>query len=367
MVNKKVNDQYALIKDWRKTEQYLLPEVKPSSAEGKYDIYPAFKLNDDQISSGFDSLAEVLSDYKIVILDCYAGVFDEHFSKKLDESLKNKGIKTSWKFTTDYLKNPETIDEMVAPFTGGDDPVFGKRTTLSLEDFFDILLLKQLRPDPEADLNLIIGPGAALSGWKGLLVYIDIPKNEIQFRARAGSITNLGAFNVSDPKKMYKRFYFVDWIALNCHKRSVLSEADLFADVQNPEHPSFISGEILRHSLSVMSHSIFRVRPWFEPGTWGGTWIRDHIAGLNTNVPNYAWSFELIVPENGLLLESSGKLLEVSFDCLMFQEAKNILGDCYKKFGTDFPIRFDFLDTFDGGNLSIQCHPRPEYIKSAVR
>jgi mannose-6-phosphate isomerase class I len=364
VVNKKVYNQYALKKDWRKTEQYLLPEVKPYPAEGRYDIYPAFKLNDHQISSGFDSLAEALSHSNTIILDCYVGVFDKQFSKKLDASLKKKGIKTSWKFTSDYLKDPDIIEEMIAPFTGGDDPVFGKRTTLSLEDFFNIPLLNQLRSDREADLNLIIGPGAALSGWKGLLVYIDIPKNEIQSRARAGSINNLGASGMSDPKKMYKRFYFVDWIAQNCHKRSVLSEVDLFVDVQNPEHPSFISGKVLRHSLSVMSHSIFRVRPWFEPGTWGGSWIRDHIAGLNMNVPNYAWSFELIVPENGLLFESSGKLLEVSFDCLMFQEAKNVLGDCYKRFGTDFPIRFDFLDTFDGGNLSIQCHPRPEYTKS---
>jgi mannose-6-phosphate isomerase class I len=350
-------------KEWRKTGQHLLPDLRPLQVEGSYDIYPAFKLNNNRIFEGFESLAELFIKHRYIIIDGYIGVFYVHFREKLEGYFKKHGVRTSWRCSSDFIKPKKIIEELITPFLGGDDPVFGKRTDLILEDFFDLPQLKNVIPDPEADLNIIIGPGASLSGWNGLQVYIDIPKNEIQFRSRAESITNLGESDPSDPKEMYKRFYFVDWVVLNKHKQRILQSVDVIIDAQRPENPTWMTGDVLRHSLSVMGQNMFRVRPWFEPGTWGGTWIKDHITGLNKEVPNYAWSFELIVPENGLLFESSGRLLEVSFDCLMYMEGENVLGDCFNRFGTDFPIRFDFLDTFDGGNLSVQCHPRPGYTK----
>jgi len=353
-----------LKKEWRKTAQYLLPEHKPVRSEGNYDIYPSFKLEENRIFEGYDSLADILLNARTVIIDGYIGVFYDNFRNNLEACLNNHRIKTSWHSTADFLKPSGMIEQMISPFLGGDDPLFGKRTTLNLEDFFDISRLQKCAPDSKADINIMIGMGAALSGWSGLLVYIDLPKNEIQFRARAGSITNLGATAPDDPKEMYKRFYFVDWVVLNKHKRAVLNKVDLFVDTQRPDNPFWLNGEILRHSLRVMSHNLFRVRPWFEPGSWGGSWIKDHIDGLNRDVPNYAWSFELISPENGLLFESSGRMIEISFDSLMYLEGEAVLGDCYPRFGVEFPIRFDFLDTFGGGNLSVQCHPRPEYIKT---
>jgi mannose-6-phosphate isomerase class I len=349
---------------WRNSGQPILPGKKPYPSEGDYDIFPSFKLEDNLIFEGFESLAAIIAYHGTVIIDGYIGVFFDNFRECLDKVLKADGIRTSWKNTNDFLKPSEITDDLIFPFLRGDDPIFGRRTTLNLKDFFNLSLLKESKPDPDADLNIIIGPGASLADWKGFLVYVDLPKNEIQFRSRAGSISNLGASVAGDPKTMYKRFYFVDWVILNEHKKDIIDEIDLFVDAQRPEEPVFMSGETLRHSLLVMSRNIFRVRPWFEPGTWGGKWIMNHIEGLNKMVPNYAWSFELIAPENGLLFESSGRMLELSFDFLMFSEGEAVLGDCYNRFGISFPIRFDFLDTFGGGNLSVQCHPRPDYMKT---
>lgn len=337
--------------------------MKPLNREGHYDIFPSFSLAENQILCGYESLAELFLKHRQITIEGYTGVFYDLFREETENRLRLKGITTKWINTSDFLKPPEVIDEMVSPFTGEDDPLFGHRTNLTIGDFFTISLTRESRPDSEADINIIIGPGASLAGWKGLLVYIDIPKNEIQFRSRAASLANFGASQPDDPARMYKRFYFVDWIVLNKQKQKLLSDIDIIVDSQDPFNPAWMKGDLLRKSLSEMSRNVFRVKPWFEPGVWGGSWIMDHIGGLNKNVPNYAWSFELITPENGLLFESSGKMLETSFDFLMYQESMAVLGDVYYRFGTEFPIRFDFLDTFDGGNLSIQCHPRPWYMK----
>lgn len=350
--------------EWRRSNQIPLPLRKEYSGSGKYDIYPSFIIPDNKIFEGYESLAQEICRHKTVIIDGYEGVCFNYFRNRIDALLISKGYSVEWTDISSFLKHPETILALKKPFLGGDDPLFGTRCTLDLEDFFNSDALKNITLNQDHDINIIIGPGSYLSGLEGLLIYIDLPKNEIQYRSRAGTICNFGDSRPSDPKKMYKCFYFIDWIILNRHKQKILSSIGIFVDGQRPEMPAWIRGNDLRISLSSISSNPFRTRPWFEPGPWGGTWIKDNIPRLSKDVENYAWSFELISPENGLILESSKILLEMSFDCLMFHAAEAVLGDCFSRFHYEFPIRFDFLDTFNGGNLSLQCHPGPEYIKT---
>jgi mannose-6-phosphate isomerase class I len=347
----------------RKSTQPLLPLLKTTTPAGQYDIYPAFPIGSGKLFTGYDELAERISDHSTVLVDGYVGVFWDHFQLKLDAALARLDIRVQWVDVQKAMRPCSDIEQLVAPFLGGDDPIFGTRFTREIQDFFNSSYLTCLEPDPTADMSIGYGCGAGLLDWDAYLIYVDVPKNEIQYRSRAGAITNLGAAKPNSPKSMYKRFYFVDWIALNRHKAALLPHIDFIVDAQRPESIVFTSGNTLRQSLTTISKNYFRVRPWFEPGAWGGEWIKKHIPQLPQDVPNYAWSFELIGPENGLLLESDHKLLEISFDFLMYHAHQNVLGDSARRFGHEFPIRFDFLDTFDGSNLSVQCHPRPEYIR----
>ena len=350
---------------FRKTTQHLMPPAKEQTELGQYDIYPAAQLESGKIEAGYDALAGLIvqQSQSTIIIDGYPGVLWEKVQKQLTKALISRKVNSAWHNIDQALLPSEKIDELIAPFLGGDDPLFGTRFNGQLRHFFDAQRLSGLAPDPQADLNIVFGTGAALSGWHGFLIYLDVPKNEIQFRARSKSVKNIGANQPLDPKPAYKRNYFVDWPASNRHKADLLPLIDVIVDEQRPDMPCLMPGETLREALKTMAQTCFRVRPWFEPGPWGGQWIKEHIPQLPKDVPNYAWSFELIVPENGLIFEADGLLLEVSFDTLMFQEYRAVLGESANNFQYEFPIRFDFLDTFDGGNLSVQCHPRPDFIR----
>lgn len=338
--------------------KYTDPIHRPA---GVYDPAPAYPLGSGQVSRGAAELAQLVAGRRAVVLDGYVGVLWEELRAELAAHLRGAGVEATWLDVRRALRPAPEVEALLAPYLGGDDPLFGKRYEGGLGDLFDRAKLARLRPAADG-LTVLYGCGAALAGWDAFLAYVELPKDVVQQRARAGAITNLGRDEAGDAKSMYKRFYFVDWPVLNRHKRELLPRVDLMIDGQETRDPSFMTGDDLRAALGRMGRSYARARPWFTPGPWGGQWLKEVVPGLPQEAPNYAWSFELIAPENGLVLEG-GERLEVSFDCLMFHDAEAVLGRHAERFGTDFPIRFDYLDTMGGGNLSLQVHPRPDHVR----
>lgn len=341
---------------------------------GVYEVFPSYKLEEKKINEGYTLLADrikskVNDGLRVLVIDGYQGVEWHLLINSLKRALDDLGLSAEFTDVAECKLADDEIHSRIEPFLGGDDRTFGKHYPLGLEGMFDPVKLSELRidisierTDKSGKLWIIYGSGAGLTEQWDELWYIDMPKDFIQERFREGRIGNLSTSKKCGFEEFYKRSYFVEWPMLNRQKKAILPVLDIFIDFTDTESPKFIEGVEFRTALEKLSETPFRVKPWFYPGPWGGQYMKGHM-GLDAEKPNFAWSFELIVPENGILISSGEMKLEFSFDCLMFAQNNNVLGNAANQFKYEWPIRFDYLDTIDGGNLSTQVHPRPDYIK----
>ena len=308
-------------------------KVSEPGTQGEYDLYPFSSLGDGKIFCGYETLAKWMEGHTAMMIDGYAGNDWNAIRKNLSKLFKKNQVNVLWYETSAFLKSEDEIEKLIGPFLGEANSVWGKKAELHLEDLYNIEAIKELKSNTGSyDIVVLIGVGAGLSNWNGPVIYVDLPKNEIQYRMRAGNITNIGSSNLADNASMYKRSYFVDWVLLNEHRKAIKNKIVVVADGQWKENITWAFKDSINKGLQSLSHSVIRVRPWFEAGAWGGQWLKKHIPSLNKNEINYAWSFELIVPENGLVFESDGNLLEISFDWLMEQNSKEVLGNRFSPF-----------------------------------
>lgn len=261
----------------------------------------------------------------------------------------------------------EKILELTQPDVT-DDRVFGYLTRLNMIDLLNREKLKeasaQVRTGGDS-LILIIGYGATLvCDDPDILVYADMARWEIQQRMRRNEVDNLGISNRQEHFELkYKRGYFVDWRICDRVKKRTEPSWDYVLDTNSREEPKLARAEAVREGLRQAAHRPFSVVPFFDPGPWGGQWMKENF-GLDREEDNYAWCFNCIPEENSLLLGFGDTAFEIPSINLVFFQPVDLLGDpVHARFGEEFPIRFDFLDTMDGGNLSLQVHPLTGYIQ----
>lgn len=297
---------------------------------------------------------------RVTVVEAYPGV---HRSD-LESLARALGVDAVF-WSEDALLSPDAIERLVAPDLG-DDPVFGRLTALELADFFVAERLAQLRAavDRAAGRVLVAGAGAALVTTGDRLVYADLPRREAQLRQRRGESGNLGAGNAgAPPAALYKRSYFVDWRVADRHKRALWPRVAWFLDTTDAVRPRLIDAAAMEHGLAAAVRGPFRVVPFFDPAPWGGQWMKE-VCDLPRDVVNYGWCFDCVPEENSLLLAFDGACFEMPALDLVFRHPEALLGAAnVARFGAEFPIRFDFLDTIGGGNLSVQVHPQPDYMR----
>lgn len=338
-----------------------------------YDKRPYVEVKgygNDSVWEGYDSISSEIgrrlmtlkSARKIVAIDFYPGVR----SMEVKNGLVNKighslEIYTDEEIFLDIDAVEERIKEVVT-----DDRVFGKLSLHTLQDFIDEQKFNQLRKKLEdaAGVVIIYGVGAALLADPDIYIFADLARWEIQQRYRSGEIPNWkGRNHKEDPLRKYKRGYFFEWRIADNYKKRRFNEFDYILDTNLKDHPKMISGEAFRAGLKEAASRPFRVVPFFDPGVWGGQWMKE-VCDLDRSAPNYAWCFDCVPEENSLLLKVADTIVEIPSIDVVLSHPRELLGEkVHGRFGTDFPIRFDFLDTMGGQNLSLQVHPLVEYAQ----
>lgn len=296
--------------------------------------YFAVSSSSRECLAGWPAIRERIGAARVVAVECYPGVNEDGVAREL--GVGRTVVTTSLR--------PEA-ERLIAPFLT-DDPVFGRMCDLEIEDLIDASRLA-VPPGPA----LIVGQGAALAD-ADILVYADLPRWEIQQRQRRGP----------SPAAAYKRGFFVEWRIADRWKARLLPRIDFLLDTVGTT-PKAIAGNTFRSALAAVARRPFRTVPFFDPGPWGGQWMR-RVCGLPDGPPNYAWCFNCVPEENSLLLGFGDARVEIPAIDVVLAHPRELLGDrVYRRFGAEFPIRFDFLDTMGGGNLSLQVHPLTEHIR----
>ena len=347
--------------------------IENDGKRSNYDKFPAVAVPDetDACVAGWDACAARLrqaisrrgNSKTIVVVECYPGVEE----KNLIQEFQRRFAPALMVHALDAMLPADKIDALAAPCLGDDDPVFGFLSGLTLPDFFsqDRLRCRQEQVAAiKSGLIMVVGCGARLVANGDVLIYADLSRWEIQKRFRRNEIGNLGSGNLTLAANLkYKRAFFVDWRVADRWKRPLMAEWDFVLDTHDLQEPKLAEGAAVRHGLQHAATRPFRVVPFFDPAPWGGRWMQ-RVCGLPQNGSNYGWGFDCVPEENSVLLKFGGIPLELPAINLVFDQPRALLGDSVRaRFGDEFPIRFDFLDTMQGGNLSLQVHPLAEYMR----
>ena len=250
-----------------------------------------------------------------------------------------------------------------------DDRIFGLMSHHVFENFIDEKQFKSVtnalnEKRSQGELSIIYGVGASLVENIDLIIYVDLARWEIQKRYRSGEYSNWQAENAGeDSLKMIKRGYFFEWSIADRYKREITNKIDYLLDIHDETDPKLIKYSEYMSGLKEVIAQPFSLVPFFDPGIWGGTWMQKTF-GVGQEEKNLAWSFNGVPEENSLLLNFSGISIEIPANNLIFNFGEELLGArTFGRFGHEFPIRFNFLDTMDGQNLSLQVHPKVDYAQ----
>jgi mannose-6-phosphate isomerase class I len=326
-----------------------------------YNAKPKIRIKKEMATFvGYQTIIEEIlanSAVRTVAFECFPGVDVAGLINGLQQlNLPNVRIESTDQFFIDAAQITTKLQPVLT-----DDRVFGHFNAMTFADFSKDQAMSRLEDLQPKGIYLLVGVGANTFLKADVTVYVNRTKWNIQLDFKAG-MPNWRADNATEEfLKKVKRAYYFEWPAGDEIKQKQLPQSEYVLDLNNSKQPKMLrTGDYLA-SLAQCTKQPFRLVPYFEPGVWGGQWMQEKF-GVRPNEVNLAWCFDGVPEENSLLLQINQLEFEFPANDVVFFNPVELMGEqVFGRFGRDFPIRFDFLDTMGGDNLSLQVHPTLDY------
>lgn len=305
----------------------------------------------------------------ITLIDGHIGVDFEALINEL------RGVSDKVKFIdiSACYKSPEELDKKFAEHLPIDlemDPIslFGRMFEGEMCELINLQSVNALKSSlKHAEGAIVIyGCGSAIAELRDVAshtIYCDMSPMNIVLRAKNGQVKCIGDSEARPFKNLMRHLYYVDYEVCIHHRQELLSHdlTDYYIDCNESNDLKLAPRAAFNEIFHALVEQPFRCKPCYIEGVWGGDYIKN-LRSLPDTMRNCAWVFDLIPNEVSLMTEINGTLMEFPFITFYRRMGVELMGkETVDKYLGVFPIRFNYDDTYHGGNMSIQVHPPLKY------
>src|SRR5690606_15034368 len=239
-------------------------EGVPLHAVRRYEPAPTYPPVGGRVGAGWSAACASLMPDTVLAVDGPHLLDWPTLVDGVTTALADRGLPVQALDVRDHLVPWEEVVKRTAPVDQlTDDPHFATLAGGTLADLYDDL--PAVAP-PTGGVLLVYGPGAALTGADRLW-YADLPKRYAEAAVSAGTGANLGR-PPGATDGTARRLFYIDWPLLDRHRDELGPRIELWVDLQRPDRPVWLAGDVLRASLADLAGRPFRTRPTFNTTSW---------------------------------------------------------------------------------------------------
>lgn len=114
------------------------------------------------------------------------------------------------------------------------------------------------RIENQTGVSVVYGVGASLVEHQDLIIYIDLPRREVQKRYQSEKYGNWNTDNAGeDPQRTEKQGYFFEWNLADNHKRNLFASIDYIMDVVDESVPKMMSFQEYYNAMKEVASQLF--------------------------------------------------------------------------------------------------------------